>query len=106
MISMREIYYQHAPRAFLPENETKGTFPNFRGRTPWRRDPKRIELRRNRTNDLRTNWANAEGTGDIWYETGVLIFPVWGIQQMTTKRLVFLCSKTAPYRQEPITLFT
>lgn len=35
MISMREIYYQHAPRAFLAENETKGTFPNFRGRTPW-----------------------------------------------------------------------
>lgn len=23
-------------------------------------------------------WANDEGTGDIWYETGVLIFPVWG----------------------------
>ena len=30
---MREIYYQHAPRAFLAENETEGTSPNFRGRT-------------------------------------------------------------------------
>lgn len=31
---MREIYYQHAPRTFLAENETKGTSSNFRGRRP------------------------------------------------------------------------
>lgn len=31
---MREIYYKHAPRAFLAKHETKGTSPNFRGRTP------------------------------------------------------------------------
>lgn len=82
---------------FSQKMKLRARFPISEGERPGKR-PEENRATTKPDERSQNKLSERRGTGDIWYETGVLIFPVWGIQQMTTKRLVFLCSKTAPYR--------
>lgn len=69
---------------FSQKMKLRARFPISEGERPGKRPE---ENRATTKPDERSlnKLSERRGAGDIWYETGVLIFPVWGIQQMTTE---------------------